>query len=168
MAKKAKKARKKTARKAPARKAASRPSARRGGSLRNASAGELHAELQRRSRDLKTLESRRAALMEKIDAIDSEIAAINGALGVAPPRARRATGRATSGGGRRRPRNENSLEVALASTLKGKTMGVSEVADAVQKAGYKTTSPNFRTIVNQTLIKSDLIKKTGRGQYTAK
>ncbi|QKK07032.1 MAG: hypothetical protein HND58_01880 [Planctomycetota bacterium] len=70
--------------------------------------------------------------------------------------------------GGRRPRNDSSLEVALANTLKGKTMGVSEVAEAVQQAGYKTTSPNFRTIVNQTLIKSDLIKKIGRGQYTAK
>ncbi|QKK07492.1 MAG: hypothetical protein HND58_04495 [Planctomycetota bacterium] len=70
--------------------------------------------------------------------------------------------------GGRRPRNENSLEVSLAKTLQGKTMGVSEVATAVQKAGYKTTSPNFRTIVNQTLIKSPLIKKIGRGQYTAK
>jgi len=50
----------------------------------------------------------------------------------------------------------------------GKTMGVSEAADAVQRAGYKTSAANFRTIVNQTMLKSPKIKKVSRGQYTAK
>ncbi|MFG0258950.1 MAG: hypothetical protein ACF8LK_01250 [Phycisphaerales bacterium JB041] len=182
-----KKARKKTAKKAArkvgARKKAARKkvarktSAPRGGGLRAASAGELQAELQRRSRDLATLESKRDELLSKVESIEAEIAAINGALGVstAAPRGRRTSGRRSAAAvrvtrmpGGRRPRNDSSLEVALANTLKGKTMGVSEVAAAVQEAGYKTTSPNFRTIVNQTLIKSDLIKKIGRGQYTAK
>lgn len=191
MAKKTKKkTAKKSARKAGARKVGARKTGSRkkvarrasaprgGGGLRAASAGELHAELQRRSRDLATLESKRDELLSKVEGIDAEIAAINGALGVstAGPRGRRSAGRAKAGAGirvtrmagGRRPRNDSSLEVALANTLKGKTMGVSEVAEAVQQAGYKTTSPNFRTIVNQTLIKSDLIKKIGRGQYTAK
>lgn len=179
-----KKSAKKTTRKAGARKAgagkkvARKASAPRGGGLRAASAGELHAELQRRSRDLAALESKRDDLLGKVDGLEAEIAAINGALGVstASRRGRRPAGRPKSGAsvrvtrmsGGRRPRNENSLEVSLAKTLQGKTMGVSEVATAVQKAGYKTTSPNFRTIVNQTLIKSPLIKKIGRGQYTAK
>ncbi|MFG0242650.1 MAG: hypothetical protein ACF8R9_07705 [Phycisphaerales bacterium JB054] len=186
MAKKArKKTAKKTARKAGARKAGARKKVARkasaprgGGGLRAASAGELQAELQRRSRDLATLEAKRDELLSKVDGIEAEIAAINGALGASTvsARGRRSAGRPRAGApirvtrmaGGRRPRNESSLEVALANTLKGKTMGVSEVAAAVQEAGYKTTSPNFRTIVNQTLIKSDLIKKIGRGQYTAK
>lgn len=181
MAKKAKKktTKKKAARKSGARKqVARRASAPRTGGLRAASAGELQAELQRRSRDLATLEAKRDELLGKVEGIEAEIAAINGALGVstASPRGRRSAGRPKAGAairvtrmaGGRRPRNDSSLEVALANTLKGKTMGVSEVAAAVQQAGYKTTSPNFRTIVNQTLIKSDLIKKIGRGQYTAK
>jgi hypothetical protein len=47
-------------------------------------------------------------------------------------------------------------------------MGVSEAADAVLKAGYQTNAANFRTIVNQTLIKNrSMFKKVGRGQYTA-
>lgn len=173
-------ARKVGARKAGARKKVARKASapRGGGGLRAASAGELQAELQRRSRDLAMLESKRDELLSKVEGIDAEIAAINGALGVSTtaPRGRRSAGRAKAGAGirvtrmagGRRPRNDSSLEVALANTLKGKTMGVSEVAEAVQQAGYKTTSPNFRTIVNQTLIKSDLIKKIGRGQYTAK
>jgi hypothetical protein len=73
------------------------------------------------------------------------------------------------GGSGRRARNEMNLVDALSLTLKGKTMGVSEVADAVQRDGYKTTSPNFRTIVNQALLSnSKVFKKVSRGQYTAK
>ena len=61
-----------------------------------------------------------------------------------------------------------NLVQALAKVLKGRSMGVTEVSHAVQEAGYRTTSPNFRTIVNQTLIKSPLFKRLSRGQYTAK
>lgn len=72
-------------------------------------------------------------------------------------------------GSRKRHRNDTNLVGALQKVLDGKTMGVTEAANAVQKAGYKTTSPNFRTIVNQTLIKhTDVFSKQGRGLYTAK
>lgn len=72
-------------------------------------------------------------------------------------------------GSRKRHRNSTNLVGALQKVLNGKTLGVTEAANAVQKAGYKTTSPNFRTIVNQTLIKHpDTFSKQGRGLYTAK
>ncbi|UYV12322.1 MAG: hypothetical protein NCW75_13605 [Phycisphaera sp.] len=72
-------------------------------------------------------------------------------------------------GSRKRHRNDTNLVGALQKVLSGKTLGVTEAANAVQKAGYKTTSPNFRTIVNQTLIKHpDTFSKKGRGLYTAK
>lgn len=72
-------------------------------------------------------------------------------------------------GSRKRHRNDTNLVEALQQVLSGTTMGVTEAAAAVQAAGYKTTSPNFRTIVNQTLIKhSDAFSKKGRGKYTAK
>lgn len=72
-------------------------------------------------------------------------------------------------GSRKRHRNDTSLVGALQQVLSGKTMGVTEAAEAVQQAGYKTTSPNFRTIVNQTLIKNpEVFSKQGRGLYTAK
>jgi len=70
---------------------------------------------------------------------------------------------------RGRPRNETSLVGALQKLLTNKTMSVTEMAEAVQKAGYQTSSPNFRTIVNQTLINNpSLFKRIARGQYTAK
>lgn len=166
----AKKTGKKVRRKAV--KKSTRKAGQRRSSLRSVTTTDLQAELQRRAAELDKLEAKRESLVAEVEQIDSEISFINAALGVSSgPRTRRAAGgrrRASAGTGRKRPRNEKSLEVALADVLKGKTMGVTEVANAVQKAGYKTTSPNFRTIVNQTLIRSELIKKLGRGAYTAK
>ena len=47
-------------------------------------------------------------------------------------------------------------------------MSVTEMAEAVQAAGYHTESENFRTIVNQTLIKNpDAFRRVSRGRYTA-
>ncbi len=69
---------------------------------------------------------------------------------------------------RTRSANQMPLNAALHNLLKGKTMSVSEAADAVQKAGYKSNSANFYTVVNLTLLKrKDLFKRVERGQYTA-
>ena len=43
-----------------------------------------------------------------------------------------------------------------------------EIAEAVVKSGYVTTSPNFKVMVNQQLIANKkLFKRVGRGQYSA-
>ncbi|MEL6311777.1 MAG: hypothetical protein AAFQ17_05320, partial [Pseudomonadota bacterium] len=55
--------------------------------------------------------------------------------------------------GRKRPRNAENLVEAMRRVLSGTELTVTELSEAVQAAGYVTTSPNFRTIVNQTLIK---------------
>lgn len=116
---------------------------------------ELAAELRRRQRDLDKLQRRRERLADQISVLDAEIAQLGGGLsGV--------------GGVRRRPRNDSNLADALVQSLSGKEMGVTQVAEAVQAAGYRTSSPNFRTIVNQTLIKDKRIKRVARGLYTAK
>ena len=126
------------------------------------STDELQAELARRERAAQRLASKREKLLAQVAEIDAELAdwgyeAVGGARG------------GTRGGGRKRPRNEMNLVDTLAKALKGKTMGVSEAADAAQKMGYRSSSANFRNIVNQTLLKhDDVFKKVGRGQYTAK
>jgi hypothetical protein len=123
--------------------------------LNNMSLADLQAELQRREKGIKKLERRRERLLEELAELDSELGAI-GAL-------------SASGGIRRRPRNEMNLVDSLAAVLKGKTMSVTDVTQAVQKAGYMTTAANFRTIVNQALIREKKVfKKISRGQYTAK
>jgi hypothetical protein len=123
---------------------------------------ELQAELQRRSRTAQALQRKRVKLVAKLGVLDARIRElglhINGV----------SSGRVGAIPGRKRAKNESNLADALAKVLKGKTMGVTEVAGAVQKAGYQTTAANFRTIVNQCLIKNNkMFKKVERGQYTA-
>ncbi|MEL7472365.1 MAG: hypothetical protein AAGK04_03540 [Planctomycetota bacterium] len=125
----------------------------RGGGLHSVSTEVLAAELRRRERDLRSLERRRAKLIEQLDEVEREIAQFGGMLGGAS-------------GARRRPRNKQSLEDSLYDVLKGQTMSVSELSDAVRAAGYMTTSKTFNTIVNQTLIKSKRFKKISHGRYT--
>lgn len=130
------------------------------------STSELRAELRRRERQMDKLVAKRDKLLADAAELDREISDIAQVIGVAAPGRRSGPGRPAGGGGRR-PRNKTTLEEALAQVLNGKTMGVSEVADAVQAAGYQTSAENFRTIVNQTLLRSDRFKKVARGQYTA-
>lgn len=133
--------------------------------LSKISTAALQSELERREGELEELETYRAELVAELSEVDRELKDL-GAVVSSVSRTKRAP-RTYGGGGGKRPHNKWNLEESLARVLRHKTMGVSEVADAVQKAGYKTTSPNFRTIVNQTLLKSKLIKKLGRSAYTA-
>lgn len=121
----------------------------------------LQSELRRRGRGLRKLQQRRDQLLRRVEQLDAEIRAVGGAaVGAAVGRSGR--------GVRRRPKNEMNLVQALQKLLSGRTMSVTEAAEKVQEAGYKTSSSTFRTIVNQTLINSGKFKRVARGQYTAK
>lgn len=160
----------KTTRKKPGRPKGStnkKRSTRSSGSLSGMTTTALAAELARRQRRLPALKRQHAALLEKLEALESEMAEIDGGVVAGSTRGRRKSAGRPSGGGKRH-RNSMNLEDALVKTLKGKTMSVTEVTEAVQNSGYKTTAANFRTIVNATLLKSSKIKKVSRGQYTAK
>jgi hypothetical protein len=131
------------------------------GSLKGISLTELQQELRRRQAGASSLIRKRDTLAAKLAKIDAELAG----LGIQGGRVAKG---APVAGGRKRPINDMNLVEYLQKVLKGKTMGVTEAANAVMKAGYKTTAANFRTIVNQTLIKHKTIfKKVQRGQYTA-
>jgi len=129
-------------------------------SLGRLSVSDLQAEISRRQRTVSKLVKARNRLLTKLTKLERQIADAGGDVG------------ARRGGmisGRRRAKNEHSLSEALHNLLKGKTMSVTDAAQKVQDAGYKTTSPSFRTIVNQTLINhGSLFKRVGRGQYTSK
>lgn len=127
-------------------------------SLSKMSVSQLQAEINRRARSTRTLHKRRAKLVAKLNDIDSQILAAGGAI----------EGGGRGGRGRKRAQNAMSLVETLQKVLKSKTLSVTEAAAAAQKAGYVTTADNFRTIVNQALIKhTDKFKKVDRGQYTA-
>lgn len=126
--------------------------------LEGLSITEIHKELKRRermtARHVKKLMGRRVKLREQLAGLDAEITAFGG--------------RIAGAGGRKRPKNAFKLADALVKVLRSTTMSVTDVAVAVQEAGYQTTSPNFRTIVNQTLLKDSRFKRVSRGQYTSK
>ena len=114
----------------------------------------LEAELKRRRRRLPALQRKHAKLAAKISAVEDEMAGLGGAA------SRR------GGTSRTRPRNEMSLVEAIGKVLKTDTpMTIGQVIDGVQKLGYRSNAANFRTIVNQALIREKQFKKKGRGQY---
>ncbi|MCP3904960.1 MAG: hypothetical protein GY715_15155 [Planctomycetes bacterium] len=142
----------------PTRSSAPSRRAPRRGSLTGVSAAALKAELDRR---LTELGRRRDKLERELATVEAEIArhAYNGHAITA--------GRAKPGA--RRPRNATNLVEALRKLLKRRTLSVTEMAIAVQEAGYRTSSPNFRTIVNQTLINNPkTFKRVARGRYTTR
>ncbi len=129
--------------------------------LASLSASALQAELKRR---LDTLQAHRESLMDEINRLDLEIASFDSTTG-----SRRNGGRTRSGSVRRRPQNSTNLVQALAKLLDDRTLSVTEMSEEVQRAGYRTSSQNFRTIVNQTLINNKkLFKRVSRGKYTAR
>lgn len=167
-------------------------------SISSLSVAQLNQELERRRAEAIHLAKERTELLERVTEIDAYLAELGVSTSTGRPRGRprkdgtptrahtpsrkttrkaakksaRKSGRkgpSKPAGDRKRHRNESNLVEALQQVLAGKVMGVTEVAKAVQEAGYKTTSPNFRTIVNQTLIKNpQAFTKQGRGLYTAK
>jgi len=123
------------------------------------STSDLQAELQRRRRQLPRLAKRRAKLLDQLKEVDAQIADLGGAAGKAP----------RAGVGRKRPKNAKPLaEVMLKVMSKSKAMGVSDIAAAVKKAGYKSNAANFTSIVNQALIKDKRFKQASRGKYLLK
>lgn len=138
-------------------------------SLRGITTEQLHRELEKRRSMLGDLARERDELAARLEMIDRELSSLGGAPARdgARGRGKRRGPKPGRRGGRRRPRNEGNLVEALSGVLKGKTMSVTEAAAAVVEAGYRTSSKNFRTIVNQALIKGPF-KKIDRGQYTAR
>lgn len=139
-----------------AKKKSGKRTTRKSPSLESMSSAALQAELARRQRAASSLLRKRDRLREQLAEVEAEIAEMgaNAVVGVEP--------------GRKRARNAESLVDAMHRVLNGTELTVTELAEAVQAAGYVTTSPNFRTIVNQTLIKDARFKKVSRGQYTSK
>ncbi|MEM8758458.1 MAG: hypothetical protein AAGF47_11840 [Planctomycetota bacterium] len=125
-----------------------------GSDLVSVSSDALQAELARRQRAATSLLRKRDRLRTQLAEVEAEI---------------REAGLGSVGGGGTRPRNAMNLVEAMQQVLDGAELTVTELAEAVQRAGYQTSSPNFRTIVNQTLIKhKNIFKRVSRGVYTAK
>lgn len=135
---------------------------------------ELRGELERRSARFDAMEAKRSALLEELKQLESELGDLEAAAGAASGKRHRRTSASSrrrhgSAAAATRATNKLTLAQALQQALKGKTMSVGELVEAVQRAGYKSNANNFRMMVNLTLLKrKDLFRKTGRGQYTSK
>jgi hypothetical protein len=127
------------------------------------SISQLKSLLVSQTSELKKLHKQRAGLQSQIDKVDARIAKLNGAAGGGGHRG-------GGGGTRTRAKNKKSLVDTLKEVLsKGKPLPVGEIVEGVLATGYKSSSPNFRAIVNQTLIKErKSFASAGRGVYGLK
>lgn len=115
---------------------------------------QIERLLQRRRRDLDRLLKKRSHVESTLKLLDQKIGLLGGTGG-------------RGNGVARRPRNSMSLIEAIAQVLAktGERMNVGEITDKVLASGYASTSPKFRAIVNQTLIKESRFVSTARGTY---
>lgn len=114
---------------------------------------ELHRELQRRVDKLK---QQKHELLEKIESIDSELAAIDrhGLAGASD-----AAGPSRGSGGRRK--NRVPLTTVLAGILyRVGPLTAREASEAALANGYETTSKNFKNTVGVALHRDDRFEKT--------
>ena len=126
------------------------------------SISDLERMLNDRRSTISKLQKQRATVQQRLNEIDREISKMGGA-GAGPSRS---NGSVTAGG---RTRNHMSLGDAIAAALDGKEpMAVGDIVSAVEKSGYRSSSANFRGIVNQTLIKDKRFNAASRGLYQAK
>jgi hypothetical protein len=121
------------------------------------SLAQLERLMQSRRTEVTRLSRERDKLQKKLDALNEWISQIAG--GAVP-------GSSTGA----RARNETSLQDVIHQVLhkSGTAMSVGDIMDKVRSAGYRSTSSNFRGIVNQTLIKDKRFSSTGRGVYQLK
>ena len=130
----------------------------------NLNISQLEQILNARRTELNKLYKQRREAQRRLDEVDREIARIGGDAAAEGGR----NGSTTASG---RARNEQSLPEVLEVVMQsGKPMKVGEIVDAVQAAGYRSNSANFRAIINQTLIKErKRFQSTGeRGTYQIK
>jgi len=125
----------------------------------NLSIAQLEQILRTRKSERQRLEKKRSKLQRQLDRIDAEIGALGGGGGGRG--GRNGTGRA---------RNEKSLSEMIAGVLgkSSKPMAVGDIAAAVRSGGYRSSSENFRSIVNQALIKDKRFGSAARGLYQLK
>ena len=121
----------------------------------NFNIAQLEQILDERRSELSRLHKERNSLQKQLDDVEHQINQLGGGKG---------------GRGGLRPRNEHNLLDTLESVLDkaGRPLRVPEIVDAVTETGYRSSSVNFRGIVNQTLIKDKRFVATQRGIYTLK
>jgi len=129
---------------------------------------QIQAEITRR---LDSLLLRRSEIESELESINADLAQPGDSRGENKHRAFGRQRAIVTYTAKRRGRggNEQSLHNVLQSLLRGKTMSVPEMAEAAKKAGHKSKSKNFRTIVSLALLNHPKkFRRVSRGLYTAR
>jgi hypothetical protein len=137
---------------------------------------ELESILKERRGQIPKLQKERRRILKELAELDLQLGSLGGRRrGRKPGRGRGRRGRlgrprlmGTRMGRRgRRPKNAKSLIESIHDVLarRGAPMTVGDIMNAVKGNGYKSSSANFRGIVNQTLIKDKQFKSAARGTY---
>jgi len=123
------------------------------------SINELEQLLQKKRDHLKVLQKRRNRLTAQVAKVDKEIALLQGKAG-APKKTRRP---------RRRGRGPRGLEPSIVDVLKAspEPQTAAEIAEAVEKTGYRSKSKDFVSLVRQVCYRSKLVQTKGRGRFVA-
>jgi hypothetical protein len=131
----------------------------------NLTIAQLQRVLNDKKAELDKLYRQRGQLQKKMNVLDRQIERVNGgANGLRVGR-----GMGAMGGGVR-ARNEHSLLDTIENVLRsaGKPLKVGDIMDGVLATGYRSSSDNFRGIINQTLIKDKRFGQVERGTYELK
>jgi hypothetical protein len=131
------------------------------------SVSQLEELLAERRTQIGVLEEQKDELRSQIGEIDRAIRLLGGQVsgGRGPGRPAAKVQRV----GRGRAKNAKSLSEMIVEVLAGSgAKSVSDIASAVQAAGYKSKSSQFRNIVNQALIKDKRFTSPERGMYLLK
>ena len=130
--------------------------------LANASIEELRMELIKRQKQLPRLEQQRAKLLKKLAEIDKRIAALNASTG-------KTTNSASAKIPAARAVNPRPLTSYIVDALNDAKEGmrITDIAEAVSKAGYVSNSKDFYSVVAMAL-RNDKFVKTSRGVYSLK
>ena len=117
------------------------------------SISQIESLLQQRRGELGKLRKQRAELERDMAKLDRKIESLGG-------------GRSRGG----RAKNQMSLTALMDEILQkaSKPMQVGDILAKVEAAGYRSSSANFRSIINQTLIKDKRFSSAGRGLYQLK
>lgn len=132
---------------------------------------ELRRELKAKQTQLARLRSSRVKLARRLDRIDRQIAVLLGdERRLRGRRRKKAVRRKAKKAQRRRRRATGKplvdyIAKALAGSAKG--LRVKDIQQAVAKAGYRSTSKNFYSIVAAALRDESKFKRVSRGVYKA-
>ena len=112
---------------------------------------------KRRKQLLPALTRKRDRLQRELNTLNTRIGDLGGKDAV------------PSAGPSGRAHNARSLPETMHRILSRKgPLPIAEIVKAVKATGYKSSSPSFRAIVNQSLIKDKRFSKAERGVYQVK